>query len=423
MNAKRLAVRCTEHVLVPAAMIALVTAFLFYLLEVRSVFAGYSTAFRQVGLCFAVATVLIERYGRVQEDEVVQGLYTQFLAGTTLLFMSIRSGGLRGFLLNVLVVAAVWRFATWVTRALALNGEGRDPVRSVAGLTVLALFAFALGEPLLLDTAPEVGERALAAVIVFLFSAAVVLAAGSFFVRLRRTEAAGGRADPGLLPVRVAIAAGLATLVLALVLTVPRIQYRGDGGMREATERGTAGTGDNQDGNADMTTPTSQAFSERLVGQLTDFGASPPVFESSPELARGLVTVGRWSLLLLIPLGLLALAVLAVLAVRRDLLRRPPVLRADPLADLSDLGGLSPRDTVLAAYGRLLRALERLGHPRPERLTPYETLDSLPVRLQALRDPARSLTDLYVKAAYSGEAVAPEEGGRAVAVLRDVRKV
>ena len=422
MNAKRLAVRCTEHVLVPAAMIALVTAFLFYLLEVRSVFAGYSTAFRQVGLCFAVATVLIERYGRVQEDEVVQGLYTQFLAGTTLLFMSIRSGGLRGFLLNVLVVAAVWRFATWVTRALALNGEGRDPVRSVAGLTVLALFAFALGEPLLLDTAPEVGERALTAVIVFLFSAAVVLAAGSFFVRLRRTEQAGGQADPGLLPVRVAIAAGLATLVLALALTVPRIQYRGDGGMREATERGTAGSGDNQDGNADMATPTSQATSERLVGQLTDFGASPPVFESTPQLARGLVTVGRWSLLLLIPLGLLALAVLAALAVRRGL-RRPPILRADPLADLSDFSGLSPRDTVLAAYGRLLRALERLGHPRPDCLTPYETLEGLPVRLQELRDPARSLTDLYVKAAYSGEAVASEEGGRAVAVLREVRKV
>lgn len=191
--------------------------------------------------------------------------------------------------------------------------------------------------------------------------------------------------------------------------------------MREATERGRAGTGDNQDGNADMAAPTSQAFSERLVGQLTDFGASPQVFESSPQLAQGLIAVGRWSLLALIPLGLLALAVLAALAVRRYLLRRPPVLRADPLADLSDLSGLSPRDTVLAAYGRLLRALERLGHPRQEYLTPYETLDSLPVRLQELRDPARSLTDLYVKAAYSGEDVAPEEGGRAVAVLRGMK--
>jgi hypothetical protein len=117
VNAKRLAVRFTEHVIVPAAMIALVAAFLFYLLEVRSVFAGYSRAFKLVGLCFAAATVLIERYGRVNEDEVVQGLYTQFLAGATLLFMSIRSGGFRSFLLNVLVVAAVWRFATWVTRA------------------------------------------------------------------------------------------------------------------------------------------------------------------------------------------------------------------------------------------------------------------------------------------------------------------
>jgi hypothetical protein len=171
-----------------------------------------------------------------------------------------------------------------------------------------------------------------------------------------------------------------------------------------------------------MAAPTSQAYSERLVGQLTDFGAVPPIFsESSSQLAQGLVTVGRWSLLLLIPPGLLTLAVLAALAVRRYLLRRPPVLRADPLADLSDLGGLSPRDTVLAAYGRLLRALERLGHPRPERLTPYETLDGLPVRLQELRDPARSLTDLYVKAAYSGEAVAPEEGGQAVAVLRGLK--
>lgn len=414
MNAKRLAVRCTEHVLVPAAMISLVAAFLFYLLEVRSVFAGYSSAFKQVGLCFAAATVLIERYGRVQEDEVVQGFYTQFLAGATFLFMGIRSGGLRSFLLNVLVVVLAWWFATRVTRALALNGEGRDPARSVAGLAVLALFAFALGEPVLLGTAPEVGERALAAVIVFLFSAAVVLAAGSAFERLRQAEQAGGRADPFLLPVRVVMAAGLAALVLALAASAPHLQVRGTGPLREATERGMAGTGDNQDGNEEMAAPTTQAHSGRLVGQPTDFGASPPALGPLPRLTRGLVTTGRWFLLLLIPLALLALAVLAAW---RFLRRSPPAPRAGPLAGLPDLGSLSPRDAVLAAYGRLLRALERLGHPRPESRTPYEILDSLPPQLRALQAPARALTELYVKAAYSGDDLVVEERARAVAAL------
>jgi len=118
----------TRHVIVPAAIITMVAAFLFYLLEVRSVFLGglgdRETAFKQVGLCFAAATVLIARYGRVHgsANNENRSVYTVVLAIATLLFM-LQASGAASFVPNVLIIAAVWRFATGVTGALSLEGE------------------------------------------------------------------------------------------------------------------------------------------------------------------------------------------------------------------------------------------------------------------------------------------------------------
>jgi hypothetical protein len=70
---------------------------------------------------------------------------------------------------------------------------------------------------------------------------------------------------------------------------------------------------------------------------------------------------------------------------------------------------------------RFLTLLERLGHSRPERATPYEVLDSLPADLQWLEAPARTLTDLYVLAAYSAEPVERGAGDEAVRALREIR--
>src|SRR5581483_9711413 len=131
------------------------------------------------------------------------GCYTAALAGATGLVLLIEpwesSAGLGERLANLLIVAAIWRFATKVTQGLSPE-EGRpaltglrlygverlraeawqrekgtrpakkaspalppNPALSVARLAALALLGFALGEPVLLNAAPQTGVRALAA--------------------------------------------------------------------------------------------------------------------------------------------------------------------------------------------------------------------------------------------------------------------
>ncbi|HEV7784072.1 MAG TPA: hypothetical protein VGQ28_01980, partial [Thermoanaerobaculia bacterium] len=73
-----LATLFTHHVLVPAAVIAMVASMLFYLVDVRSAFLGGGPALKWIGFCFAVATVLIERYRYrgLSGDADLQGCYT-----------------------------------------------------------------------------------------------------------------------------------------------------------------------------------------------------------------------------------------------------------------------------------------------------------------------------------------------------------
>src|SRR5204862_6935380 len=113
----------------------------------------------------------------------------------------------------------------------------------------------------------------------------------------------------------------------------------------------------------------------------------------------------------------------AMLARLAGLFSRPPrkakeEVGSDPLADLEDLDALPPREAVLAAYQRFLALLNFLGHPRPERTTPYELLQVLPRHLHHLEDPARSLTDLYVQAAYAAEPVEHVAREQAILTLR-----
>jgi hypothetical protein len=142
-------------------------------------------------------------------------------------------------------------------------------------------------------------------------------------------------------------------------------------------------------------------------------------------LVLALILGGLWALLRLWPhlggwWGRLTDRLRALLARLAGLFTRPPrkakeEIGPDPLADLEDLDALPPREAVLAAYQRFLALLNFLGHPRPERTTPYELLQALPRHLRRLEDPARSLTDLYVQAAYAAEPV--EHGAREQAIL------
>jgi hypothetical protein len=486
-----------RHAVIPAAIIAMVTAFLFYLLEVRSVFLGGGTGFKQVGLCFSAATVLIARYGRVSgggglDEGPGQGCYTVALAVATLLFMMTRSGAV-SFLPNLLILAAVWFFATRVTRALSLEGEldppgqgplygvkrlrieefrrrqqeekgvawgtllklGRkapdahgNPVASVARLAALALVGFAVGEPWLLRAEPALAGRALADVIVFLFSASLVLAAGSAAGTLRHTLRAGGRVSPGVLPTRIALAALLSVAVLAAGLAIPWVQFRGHGQLRTTNRPGKTGTSENQtDARQSSTTrpglkDAPQDGRSGTASQPSDSGETREALQAVP-LVNVLSGLGH---LLRIPLvlGILILIVLLILwsfgsllPGWRDLLARlRAVLRGrlperktrpaplqDPFADLGTLATLPPRDAILAAYGRLLLALDQAGHPRPERTTPYEHLSSLPRHLHPYEAPARTLTDRYVVVAYGDGPATEGDREGVLAALEEVRGI
>ncbi|MFL6232268.1 MAG: DUF4129 domain-containing protein [Thermoanaerobaculia bacterium] len=482
----------THHVVVPAAVIAMVASLLFYLVDVRSAFLGGGPQLKWIGFCFAVATVLIERYGHTQGDRELQGCYTAALGIATALVMLVEpwepSAGLGEKLANLLIVAAVWRFATKVTQGLSPE-EGRpagiglrlygverlrveawqrekgtqtakkappapppNPAVSVARLAGLALLGFALGEPVLLNAAPQTGIRALAAIVIFLFSTGVVLAAGSSLDSLRRAEWAGGQVSPLLVPGRLALAGGLLFLVLASALAVPGLQFQGTGRLRPPSAHGEGAERDqgyqqaDQAGKIQPHLPDQEAARRGSRPQQMEEARNSSAALSGPgtALIGMLAAAGRW---LIIPLVLaLALAGLWALARLwpqlagwrsrmaerwRNLLRRFAGLfkrrpkrtarTADPLADLEGLALLPPREAVLAAYLRFLDFLESLGAPRPAKSTPYEVLYGLPASLRYLEDPARTLTELYVQAAYAAEPVEHDAGQRAIVTLKGMR--
>jgi hypothetical protein len=277
----------THHVVVPAAVIAMVASLLSYLVDVRSAYLGGGPQLKWIGFCFAAATVLIERYRHTQGDRELQGCYTISLAVATILVMLTepweeRAIGFGEKLANLLIIAAVWRLATGVTRGLSQE-DGRpswqgtrlyglerlraeawqrekarqtgieplasekkpappaipvNPAMTVARLAAFALLAFAVGEPILLRATPQTGIRALAAVVVFLFATGVVLAAASGLDALRRAEWAGGMVSPGLVPGRMALAGGLLVVVLAAALAVPGLRFQGSGRLRPPTVHG-----------------------------------------------------------------------------------------------------------------------------------------------------------------------------------------
>ncbi|MEO6195403.1 MAG: DUF4129 domain-containing protein [Thermoanaerobaculia bacterium] len=472
-----------HHVVVPAAVIAMVASLLSYLVDVRSAFLGGGPQLKWIGFCFAAATVLIERYRHTQGDHELQGCYTIALSVATVLVMMIepwetRPVGLGERVANLLIIAAVWRLATGVTRGLSPE-EGRpawkgmrlyglerlraeawqrekaeqtgalppdkkkapvipaNPAMSVARLAAFALLLFAVGEPVLLGATPQTGIRALAAVVVFLFATGVVLAAGSGLDALRRAEWAGGLVSPGLVPGRVALAGALLVVVLAAALAVPGLQFQGSGRLRPPMVHGEGAEADRGD---------------QQAGQAGEISRQRPPSEQAPRgpaasLIRLLTAAGKW---LIIPL-VLVLAFAALWALSRlwpnlavwrgrmaerwrgllnrlatllGRLRRStrPARRAvDPLANLEILAGLPSRDAVLAAYHRFLDLLESRGYPRPVKSTPYEVLNALPFDFRSLADPARSLTELYVQAAYSGEPVEPGAREQAIFILKGMR--
>ncbi|MES1241878.1 MAG: hypothetical protein ABUT39_09690, partial [Acidobacteriota bacterium] len=465
----------THHVVVPAAVIAMVASFLFYLVDVRSAYLGGGASLKWIGFCFVVATVLIERYNRAMRatsEADVKGCYSGALAAATIAVMIAspwdpESGKAGQVFANLLIVGAVWHFATRVTRELSpeidrapqprrtipqIYGgpslpipdekppvEVRNPAARVAQLAAIALLIFALTEPVLLAAVPQTGVKALAAVVVFLFSTGVVLAAGSTLDALRRAERAGAWVRPGLVPGRVALAALFLAMVLSAGLALPGLDYQGTGRLKPPATMG-EGVEENRgnqetldparpsetmpkgDLGEEMALPIDPSLPPAPGGSL-DETPPPPRRQSestpSPGPAAGMLSllarIGKWLLIPLILLlagaalwGLVRLwpllagwrsrtasrwrAFLDRLAGLFYRPHRPSGPAADPFKGLDALLGLPDREAVLAAYHRFLLLLESLGHERPGKATPYEILAGLPANLKPLETPARVLT-------------------------------
>lgn len=498
---RTLAALVTNYIIVPAAIIFMVGAFLFYLLEVRSVFLGDSSSLKRVGFLFGAATVLIARYVKMYAIRERQMLYTFLLAIATIIAMTRYSQGGVNLLVNSLVVIAVWRFATGVTNNLDLEEAERDkdeyrlygverlkheeverkfglqrttyspddtpfyekekkkkkspeekvdphgnPSTSVARLVVFAVFAFAVGEPFILSGPPEVGERALMAVIVFLLSAGVVLAAGSAMGTFRHTIKSGGDASLGMVPTKITIGVLLLVAVLAAALTVPGIKYHGSGERLPTHDRATGsipGKEDQEGKSGSRAENQQKTSSERGGRQGIGQSGSRSVFDF-------IASLGKW---LIIPL-LLVFAGLVIYAMVKlgpnlkhwrlglgDRLRRlldklkslfrrrqkeeaaPVPVQRDPRILLDSIQGLPPREAVLMAYECLLVFFDHIGHQRLTRLTPYEFLSSLPERLSYLVESTGRVTEVYVRTAYGGREPTDEEGRKVLEELRKIRNL
>lgn len=260
------------HVVVPVALISMGYSFLSFLVEVRSVYFPGRRALNWLGFFFVVATVLIERYGRVSGRSGRQGFYSLALAAATTMVILVSpweaaGGGWQGRLLNGLIIFATWKLLTVVTGGVSREGEtdeaprgqqlygleritlerfqrqrgGRKPIRReapasprgprptvlVARLAVIALVVFALAEPVLLAGVPEAGARGLTAMVVFFLATGMVLSASSFVELQRRLRRGGGRGSGEGLGGRVIAAFLLLIGVLSLALGLPGIRYQG----------------------------------------------------------------------------------------------------------------------------------------------------------------------------------------------------
>jgi hypothetical protein len=313
----------------------------------------------------------------------------------------------------------------------------------VARLAVIALLAFALGEPVILAGKPEAGMRAIAAVVVFLLATGVVMSAGSAIHLFRRTKKSGGNLTPGIVPTRIFIAFMLLVVVLSVSLAVPGISYRGSGEVISQIEEGDSTDRSRSDQETTRSDPSEdgRASRERSGGEARSDPGS--LFDLIASLGR----------LLLIPMVLVFAGIFIYSLVKlgpflkehgfgiKDSLkallkklrfrRRPGTGgkapegkpdRKDLLRRIETISGLAPREAILVSYECLRGFLGFLGYERPEDSTPYEILKSLPRRFDFLKAPAASLTDMYVAAAYGSQPPTSGDSRKALESLEEIKR-
>ena len=339
-----------NHVVVPGATIGMVASFLFFLLDVRSVFLPGSANLKWLGFWFVFATVLIARYGKAHGDAERVGCYSAGLTMATIAAILLgpwqRQDSPLGIVVNGAILLAVWRFATGVASGLALEGEERhrlgrrlyglerlaveawqrhrkpggtaskdtsskakdvglrlptskSPNRAVASLAAGVMVIFALGEPALLGGPPQAAERGFASMVVFLLSTGTVLGAAAVLDVFRRVRDAEGKISATLLPRRMLAAALSMTVLLSIALAMPGVRSTDDGVARagqaaddpsgsESARGGeqTSDSGDPEGGGEPGQQDLRQRSMDSSAGDPQRASQAPP--ESNREAGRGL---------------------------------------------------------------------------------------------------------------------------------------
>jgi len=443
----------TLHAIIPAAIIGMVYSLLFYLLLIRSLFFGNTGSLQWIGFLFVMATVLTARYGRTRNDKTTQAAYSLVMLAATGMALVARSDSSAAAISSMILLGVVWLYATGVTYALSLEGKGEKSTHGavvpVVGLGIFAMVVFAIGEPFMLNAPPDVAIQAILAIIMFLLTTGLVLAAASTTSQARRAFRAGGDVALRVMPLRIGVAAVVVLVLMTIALSIPGVRYSGSGRLGLAPDeilqqrRFSLGSD-----------PSAGMLGNELVDGLPWGWLSG--FESlTTATGQGAAAMAVVKFMQYAGAVLLLVAVIAVIAFavqqRADVLGKlgPTInrylawLRAkfagrlpawakrsaggpgrriiDPFADLDGLRARPAREAVVEAYLRSTVLLDGLGHPRPPAATPYDLLGSLPERLSHLSDPLTEITGLYVRAAYSNQEMGAADRDGAVSTLVAMR--
>lgn len=479
-----------NHVFVPAAIIGMVASVLFYFIELRSVLFPGGVTLQWVGFCFVSANVLIVRYRKMMEGGGGDLIYSVGLGAATLVVVLVapwdpeHRRGPGEVLVSIGILVALWWYCRAVASSLSMedawslpnerrlfgeDAEGLarwrmrraeelglsaplnekplaaaplDPSRRVTRLIMMALVAFAAGEPLILNGPPAAGVHALIAVATFLLCSGFVLAAANIIDSIRSVTHASGRYRYAVLWQRLGFATAVSSALLLGAFSLPGITYKGSGLLRPERTSGHEAV--------DRTGEEVREELEEERGSESDQSSSLPPLTGSggAGIFGGILWLSRIGLLLIAVVTAL-FVLFAVVKSRRRLgnlvlrfhRRLLAMLQAfarrlfgsrgsvpaqrmqmlDPFEGMEELQSLDPVVAVKESYRRLLVAIEQDGHARVPRQTPHEFLGSLPTELRHLRRPVEALTALYVRAAYAEERMGSNERDAAIGALLELR--
>jgi len=410
-----------EQIVIRGCLMGWLLGLLAFLIEIRAIFfAGHRLRLDWVAGCFVFAIILIEttaiaKARKLTYSVIIVVVLFWFFTMVTSVQGSTNIGA--WLFANMLIVGLIWMSAHTLTRPFQLQ-DGRISVEEVqqrwitpGRLFIATMLLFALAEPLVLRGHPDIGPRALIAMMLTMASAGVLFAAQTGIENLQRAYINGLAPTFSPFVTRTFIGVVLSIGLVLGGLGTPGLTFTGTGDILQTAPRTTESG--SQASDAEDAPPAEQKESKGNIK------ANTPA-----DTVQSLANVGaKIAFLVALLLGLIAFAWLIRAAWRwHKGMGTPWTLPAmptltwpwhagpsqspredqDPWAPLVGLDTLNPTEAAKVAYGCFMVACEAMGTPRPMHTTPSEFARRLPSPLRPIRSEIRTLTRAYVSAHYRG---------------------